>query len=222
MNLVAGTSYAGIAFSASNAPEGSSQSGNKPQAGGTYRSEQGPCPLSSVSTVTVPLTVRSVSDPVVKAAEATSYSFDFGNTQAENAATGGTLLTVGMILTGIPILCMVGIAKMLGSRRSTQSSSAVAMYAQGGATAMPMPMQQQPQMMGQPQMTGSVPGGYAPPQMVGIPPVAAAANPVYGGIPGVGQSPFPTSAPMGGKAMVAAYPQMTVQPVAMPMVATAT
>lgn len=37
--------------------------------------------MSSQATVSVPLTVRSAHDPVVKAAEATGYTFDFGNTQ---------------------------------------------------------------------------------------------------------------------------------------------
>lgn len=109
---------------------------------------------------------------------------------AENASIGATLITVGMIMTAVPILCMVGIAKMMGGRRQTQSSG-VGMYAQGQGGAPAMPMQQQPQLMGQQPMMGSVPGGYAPPQMG----VTAAANPVYGGIPGA-ESPFPSSAPM--------------------------
>jgi hypothetical protein len=56
---------------------------HNPRAGGTYTSAPGACPPAP-PTVEVPLTIRSKSDPVVKAAETTNYeltssgAFDFG------------------------------------------------------------------------------------------------------------------------------------------------
>ena len=59
------------------------------------------CPRDLLSRVRV--TVRSADDPYLRAAVSTDYSFDFGNTQAENAKAGGTFIVLGLIFCIIPL-----------------------------------------------------------------------------------------------------------------------
>jgi hypothetical protein len=59
------------------------------------------CPQDALSRVRV--TVRSADDPYLLAAVSTDYSFDFGNTQAENAKAGGTFIVLGVIFSIIPV-----------------------------------------------------------------------------------------------------------------------
>jgi hypothetical protein len=59
------------------------------------------CPQDSNFEVRV--TVRSSDDPYLLAAMSTDYSFDFGNTQAENAKAGGAFIVLGLIFCIIPV-----------------------------------------------------------------------------------------------------------------------
>lgn len=162
-------SFDGIAYTVPQLDTADSFQGasHQPPTGGTYTSAPGRCPLAPPGpppTSYVPLTVRSENDPVVKAAKATSFevtssgAFDFGNTQAENAAIGSTLVTIGGIITGLPCFVAFCMFKLIGNRRKNQHNQ-----------------------LQSPQTMGSTPEAYAPPQF-GAPmqaPVANAGNPVY-------------------------------------------
>jgi|EP01044_Picomonas_judraskeda_P010903 hypothetical protein len=77
------------------------------------------CPENSVSQVQV--TVRSADDPYVIAAESTDYTFDFGATQAENAAAGGTFIVLGLIFSLIPICAGYAIYSCAKQKRNPAS-----------------------------------------------------------------------------------------------------
>ena len=62
------------------------------------------------------VTVRAESDPYIAVVEFTHYSMDFGNTQAENAEIGSTLLIVGGIVATIPLLVGICIYKCATNR----------------------------------------------------------------------------------------------------------
>ena len=161
-----------------------------PADGGTYTSAPGSCPTPFVPTP-VPLTIRSENDPVVKAAVLTDYTFDFGNTQAENATIGSTLVIIGIIVTGLPCCGAFVVYKLISNRRSTQQSRLE-------TTTM-----------------GSAPGGYAPPQM-GMQPTVAG-NPVYSGQTGMPQPQYMQPQPQYMQQAPAGLPMATATAVAMPM-----
>jgi hypothetical protein len=199
VNLVASGSPAAWVFSglAYSLPEHADSSvaapTHQPADGGTYTTVPGSCPTPFVPTP-VPLTVRSENDPVVKAARLTDYTFDFGNTQAENATIGSTLVIIGMILTALPCCGAFVVYKLISNRRSTQQSRL-------DTTTI-----------------GSAPGGYAPPQM-GMQPMVAG-NPVYSGQPGMPQPQhMQPQQPQYVQQMQAGLPMATATAVAMPMAA---
>ena len=82
------------------------------------------CPENSVSQVRV--TVRSAEDPYVIAAESTDYTFDFGATQAENAAAGGTFIVLGLIFSLIPICAGYAIYSCAKQKRNPSSQQHIA------------------------------------------------------------------------------------------------
>ena len=202
VNLVASGSrgawvFSGLAYTLPEHTDGSGVATHRPVDGGTYTSAPGSCPTPFHATQ-VPLVVRSENDPVVKAAQLTDYTFDFGNTQAENATIGSTLLIIGIVVTALPCCGAFAVYKLIITKRSSQQNQL------GVPTSA--------------QTMGSAPGSYAPPQMGMQPMVANAANPIYSGQPGMAKDQTQYQQPM---APQGGLPMATATAVPIPM-ATAT
>ena len=89
----------------------------------------GTCPTPGNS---VRFTVRSADDPYILAGQKTEFTYDFGNTQAENAVTGTKFVVLGVIFSIVPACGIYLLLDAIKKRNAQNANGQPQVVAHGG------------------------------------------------------------------------------------------